>query len=305
MGEDTAILLNPSAGGGRALKCKPRLEYLLRQHGIKYSLHVSESEDDLRRMAALAAATYPVVVGAGGDTTFNIIAKEIIESGHKPVFGVVGIGSSNDITKEFGVETLEKACSALRRFKTRKTDVGLVSSSTGENYFLGTASIGLGVSVNKHVERDTRKHPWLANYQTIAGLLGVYKSYLSREVPVCVDISMLEESLHKSAVLFVFNNTSYYASGIRPSPSANPYDGKIDCCIIEQCSLLYFLYLAYISYIGKGMNIPIVTRRQAPFFRIGSDRDFELQVDGKIIGASREFTVEVLPRVLNVVVGDV
>ena len=76
------VLFNPSSAKGRALKQKETITRYLANGGMNMDFIVTESEDHLRSLAAAAAKTpgqYDAIVGVGGDTTFNIIATEILK----------------------------------------------------------------------------------------------------------------------------------------------------------------------------------------------------------------------------------
>jgi len=78
--EKIAVLLNPSAGKGKSIKKKEKIERSLHSARIPYDVFVSESEAHLRRLAHRAINDYRGVVGVGGDTTFKIIAGEILKN---------------------------------------------------------------------------------------------------------------------------------------------------------------------------------------------------------------------------------
>ena len=107
--DKVAILFNPSAGKGIARRCKSRVEELLQRDDIPYDLFVTKSEKDLVRLTGEKCKEYQVLVGAGGDSTFNIMINEIFRRSADVTFGMIGLGSSNDIMKEFGIDSLEKA----------------------------------------------------------------------------------------------------------------------------------------------------------------------------------------------------
>jgi len=76
-----SILYNPSAGMGRALGRKIKLERLLRHFEIRYDLVMTRSEEHLRELTRAHARSYPAVVGAGGDSTFHIMIGEMTAAG--------------------------------------------------------------------------------------------------------------------------------------------------------------------------------------------------------------------------------
>lgn len=303
MRNDAVVLLNPSAGRGRALREKDRLEDCLRSNEVYYDLFVSESEEHLRLLAATETEYYPVIIGVGGDSTFNMIANEIIKAKTENIFGMIGLGSSDDIVREFGVDSLEAACSAIKDCRTRKMDVGclIFDKETEPLYFLGTASLGLGVTVNRFVAEFTQNHPYLSKSQLIDGILGTYCSYSHREVPRTIRLGYDGKSEHPEFSLIVFNNTNYYASGLRPSPSANPFDGILNVCIANSSSFFNTL-LSYCSMLRqKHTSRKNIKMLEAKEFRISSDEGIEIQVDGEIKGPYREIKLYVKPCALEVI----
>ncbi|MBM3312280.1 MAG: hypothetical protein FJY80_12330, partial [Candidatus Aminicenantes bacterium] len=164
------ILLNPSAGAGRARRMKEKLEAELKQQGIPYLLTVTESERELRQTTRRLAATERAIAGAGGDSTFLIMAEEILNSGGRPALGLIGMGSSNDIAASFGLGTLEAAGRALGEGRPKPIDLGVVvHDGLRLGYFLGQANLGLGVAVNRYVASLAVRRPRLASRQFLAG----------------------------------------------------------------------------------------------------------------------------------------
>src|SRR4030042_3830132 len=112
MTERIPILFNPSAGKGRARARKAGLEEALRRHGVLFDLIVTRSEDELRALVREQGGVCRTIAGAGGDSTFHIMANEIIRAAAEHRLGVMGIGSSNDIAREFGLERPDKTRAA-------------------------------------------------------------------------------------------------------------------------------------------------------------------------------------------------
>ena len=238
--EKIGILFNPSAGKGKARRNKERLEKLLLQYEIDYDLFVTQSEDDLRSLAREKTESYRIIAGAGGDSTFNIIINETMKKGAEVILGMIGLGSSNDITKEFEIDSLEKACAALKRRKTKRIDLGcLVQDNRILAYFLGQANIGLGVLVNKYVGDLGQRKPKMGKMQTLAGALGIINSYSSRRIPIPLSIESEERQVEGHFVVAVFNNTRYWATGKRVTPRALVDDGRLDCCLIQDCCKIH------------------------------------------------------------------
>jgi len=302
------ILFNPSAGRGKALKNKERLEKLLAEHEIDYDLFVTQSEDDLRRLAREKTERYRIIAGAGGDSTFNIIINEIKKTGAEAILGMIGLGSSNDITKEFDIDSLEKACAALKKERTKRIDLGcIVEDKNILGYFLGQANIGLGVLVNEYVEDMAKRRPKVGKIQTLAGALGIIKSYSSKRIPIPLTLEFEGGRIEGHFVLAVFNNIQYWATGKRVNPHALVDDGRLDCCLIRECSLPRLARLVFLSTKGKHTSAKEVDTLQSTCFEVSSEKAFEIQADGEIVGGAKtpsqfnKIILKIIPQALDII----
>ena len=191
-GRPLPILLNPAAGSGRAGRTRERLEAELKRQDVSYALTVTDDESHLRSQVRSLAAEGRAMAGAGGDSTFLIMLDEIMAATPRPRLGMIGIGSSNDIPREFGIETLERACAALKSGLYRMVDIGVVETASGaKRHFLGQANIGLGAEVNRFMAGLADKRPRLARRQTLAGFIGIIGAYRSGKIPLDLTLSLI------------------------------------------------------------------------------------------------------------------
>ncbi len=306
--DKTIILFNPSAGKGKAQKRKSRLERLLQKWEVPYDLIVTASADDLRTLTRESAGRCRALAGAGGDSTFQIMIDELSREGAEVDFGLIPLGSSNDIAREFGVFDLERACQVLRRGRTRIIDLGAVHHQGRLlTYFVGQVNIGLGVQVNKYVEEFSRKWPRLASFQSLAGSLGVFRSYRRKEVPLFLSVQTEDQEKHGRFIVASFNNIRYWASGRTLIPTARPDDGRLDGCLIADCSFLHLARLALLARKGKHVGASEVAFLSAPAFHVSSEREFDVQVDGEIIGGFRtpglfqDIQIRAIPKGLRMI----
>jgi diacylglycerol kinase family enzyme len=303
-----AILFNPSAGRGKALKYRSRLESLLKEYQVPFDLLATASEENLRALTRECAGLYRTVAGAGGDSTFQIMIEEIVRSGADVDFGLIALGSSNDVAREFDLHSLGEACQALKRRRTRSIDLGAVEHE-GEilKYFIGQANMGLGVRVNRYVTEISGKRPRLAACQSLAGTLGIIRSYRRKEVPLSLTVRAGEQKRDGSYLVANFSNIRFWASGKTLNPSARPDDGRLDSCLISQCSFLRLARLAYLARKGGHAGAPEVEFLRAAVYEISSEKAFEVQVDGEIIGGSRtpllfkDILIRTVPRALRLI----
>ena len=302
------ILFNPSAGGGKAMAKKARLEKILQRHAVGFELVVTDSERQLRKLTAEAARSERGVVGVGGDSTFHIMVNEIMGAGKGAPLGLIGLGSSNDIALEFGLDTLDKAALALKNGRIRKIDLGLIKAGKEKPaYFLGQANIGLGAAVNRYVaDLAAKRSPW-ARFQTAAGVRGILNAYRTKTIPFTLNVKSGRQADQGSYVLAVFSNIRYWATGKMMCPGARPDDGLLDACLFRECSFARLVRLNARANRGRHGTCREVEMLQSPSFEIAADEPFLIQTDGDILsGPSGPLSLnkvrfEVAPGALNLI----
>ncbi|MEW5901618.1 MAG: diacylglycerol kinase family protein, partial [Acidobacteriota bacterium] len=297
-----------SAGKGKALKHRPRLENLLRRWEVPHDLYVTGSEEDLKGLTRQCLKQYSAIAGAGGDSTFQIMIEEVMRAGARVKFGLIGLGSSNDIPKEFDLEGLERACSALKKGRTRRVDLGCLEyQGTVLRHFLGQVTIGLGVAVNRYIKELSGKRPRLAKSQTLAGFLAVIHSFRQKEIPLRLTVESEEGKRSGEYLVADFSNIRYWATGKILNPAARPDDGRLDGCLISPCSLLRLFRLAILARTGRHADVREVSFLRGKTLFVSSEQAFALQLDGEIVGGSaepalfREIRIRALPAALDLI----
>ena len=302
-----AVLFNPSAAGGRALRLKPVLESRLSEAGVVCDLHVTENEAHFRRLSLDLAPRTGILAAAGGDSALQILVNEIVHLEKRPDVAFIGLGSSNDIGREFGTESLDKACAALRRGHGRPIDLGRISCpGTDPVWFVGQANIGLGAAVNARMEALARRAPHLARAQTPAGILAVMRAFRRKQVPVFLSISADgDRPIEGPFTAAVFSNIRYWATGKLIAPAARPDDGLLDACLIEDVSFFRLARIARLAGRGAHTGIPEVRMLKGRGFAVSSTTEFEIQTDGVILGREgkaamfRRIRIEAVPKALS------
>ncbi|MCP4150069.1 MAG: diacylglycerol kinase family lipid kinase [bacterium] len=301
----TALIYNPSAGGGKALRKKKKVETSLLERSISYDLYVTESEEHLIETAEALVHQYPVILSAGGDTTVNIIATQVLRAGQGNTLGIFSLGSVNDLGRELGIFKLDSALEAIHQGGTRQIDVGTLTAEGGEPvYFLVSASLGLGVSVNRYVDIWMRKHPFFSSMRTAtqgtAAMTGIHQAFRNKEVPLELSLETEGETHQVVSPLMVFGNTSSFG-GFHPSPFASVDSGKIDCSILTASSFAHFCTASLDIKRQKHLKKEKVKVLRSESFKIYSQEPLEFQLDGEIRTFKGEVNISILPKALTVI----
>ncbi|MCK4645295.1 MAG: hypothetical protein KAU46_03500 [Candidatus Aminicenantes bacterium] len=304
--KEMAVLLNPSSGGGKSLHKKNKIEEYFKNNNIKYDLFISKSEHHLRELAQETIAKYQTIIGVGGDTTFNIIVKEILDRGGRNTFGTIGTGSTNDFVRGLGIHKTRSACDTIKRGKVKKIDTGLLRlpGISEPYYFLAQLSLGLGTTVTQYVENFKRNNETGLKSrllgQKIPGVLGIYDSFSKKKLPRKLSIEYNQMRKEYSVSLLVFLNTPYVANGLKLIPDASPFDGKVDGCIIKTSSFFKVLKIGIMALKGAHVRQKEVELIRTESIRVCPEHPIDLQIDGFILSDIKEFEVSVAPKALNI-----
>jgi diacylglycerol kinase family enzyme len=330
-----AVLFNPSSGKGRALKQKETIARCLGNGGLDLDFIVTESEAHLRGLAASAVQTagkYDAIVGVGGDTTFNIIAAEILKykettktaaatppPAPAPSVGMIGTGSANDITRGLGLQSVETACQAIINGDIKKMDVGCVKIYKNPQplqpapetlFFPGTLSLGLGVTVNRCVASFHQRHKTLSKLKPfdlmLPSLYAIYDSFSKKKAPLTVEMTYHDLKSNEKITgpvafsLLVFLNTPFYANGLKLGEANGLFDGLLDCFILRTNSFYKTLWEGIRIRGRKNSRGNDRTSLRSDWYKISANEAVDIQVDGEIIQGIREMEVSVIPGGLDV-----
>src|SRR5919108_6191538 len=136
------LIVNPSAGHGRAARLLPRVEQCLRARGMSFRVERTDSLEHARELARSTLAGGEVAATMGGDGLLGAVAGEL--RGTDGVLGVLPGGRGNDFARKLGIgPDPERACDVLAGGRERAVDIAEADGRT----FLGIASAGIDSDV--------------------------------------------------------------------------------------------------------------------------------------------------------------
>ncbi len=287
---DLSLILNPHAGGGRALAMLPEIEHALRDRGLRHRVVTTENIEHGRdaALAAAGAGELPVVVS--GDGLIGQVGGAL--AGRDAVMGVIPGGRGNDFARVAGIPTdIGEAVDALAAGHERAIDVGEIEGKR----FLCIASCGFDSDANRiaNEARAVRGNLVYA-YAALRALAG-WK-------PATFHLELNGQVREVYGYSVAAANGAAYGGGMYAAPDASLDDGLLDVVWCEQMGKLRFLFrLVPASFKGAHVNEPEVTVERATEVRISADRPFVVFADGDPI-ATLPATVRVLPKALRVLV---
>ncbi len=159
------LLVNPSAGGGRARKAAPGVQRRLGELGLAVRREDTRDLEHARALALQAAHAGETVAVLSGDGTIGAVADALREV-PGALLGVLPGGRGNDLARVLAIsQDPLRACETIARGVPRAMDVGEVD---GRRAFVGIASVGFDSDANRIANEAPS---WLGNLVYVYGAL--------------------------------------------------------------------------------------------------------------------------------------
>jgi YegS/Rv2252/BmrU family lipid kinase len=282
------MLVNPSAGGGRAGRALPELERALRNRELDYRLVMTTSLEHGCEEARRAAAAGEIPVVMSGDGLIGQVGG-VLAGGDVPL-GVVPGGRGNDFARVAGIPTeIPAAVELLAAGTTRAVDVGEVNGRR----FLCIASCGFDSDANRIANEARFVRGNLVYVYAALRALAAWK-------PARFQLVLDGERREVTGYSVAAANSKAFGGGMYLAPDAELDDGRLDVVCVSDVGKLR--YLANLPKVFKGAHTENdeVTVLRASEVEISADRPFAVYADGDHL-ADLPAQVRVLPRALNVI----
>jgi YegS/Rv2252/BmrU family lipid kinase len=284
------LLVNPSAGGGRAAAVLPDVEAALTRHGLEFATERTTDLDDARRLADEATNAGEAVVTLSGDGLVGCVAG-VLRDRPDALLGILPGGRGNDFARVLGIpRDAVAACDVIAGGAERSLDVGEVDGRT----FIGIASFGFDSVANKIAnEAPSRLGNLVYAYAALRALAG-WK-------PARFDLELDGERHTFTGYSVACANSKAYGGGMFVAPDAELDDGMLDVVVCEDLPKRRFLRNLPKVFDGSAVNEPEVHVFRVARAKVDADRPFVVYADGDPIG---ELPVEisVATRALRVLV---
>ncbi|MEJ7783866.1 MAG: diacylglycerol kinase family protein [Solirubrobacteraceae bacterium] len=288
MDRDACLLVNPSAGGGKAARVLPQVEAELARLGIASRTATTRSLEHAVELAREGAASGEAVVTLSGDGLIGAVVGALREV-PGALLGVLPGGRGNDLARVLGIPPEPvPACAVLVDGEVRDLDIGEVDGHS----FIGIASLGFDSVAN---ELANAAPSWLGaqayTYGALRALLGWKPATFTVEAGDGI------RTVRGWSVAAA--NSKAYGGGMFVAPDAELDDGLLDLVLSSESSKLKFLRVLPKVFKGEHIHESNVSVFRAESVRITADRPFTVYADGDPIG-ELPVTIRAVPRALKV-----
>lgn len=296
------LIVNPSAGRGRAAKQQAPVAAALRAAGYALTEHRTTNLEHATRLAA-AEPLDSTVFALGGDGLIGAAANGTIASGACLV--PLGGGRGNDTVRRFGLP-IDPVLGAQQVGALREVriDVGRLVADPGndrplDRIFLGVCNVGFDGLANE-LGNATRFNLGPLTY-LYGGVLALSRFGNTRFV-VTADGS--RRTLRGWFV--AVGNHGQYGGGVTISPRSRVNSGHLDVVTLEGGSVLRVVRTFLLAFRGRHERVPGVRSLPADVVRIeqqtGSPEErLNVYADGERIGPL-PVRIETVPAALRVLI---
>jgi diacylglycerol kinase (ATP) len=293
---EVALLTNPAAGHGNALKATVRARAHLVDRGVRVRELIGRDateSSDLARVAVAEGTDALVVVG--GDGMVHVALPAVV--GTDTPLGVVPAGTGNDTARAHGWprNAPEQAVDALLDGHRKRIDIGLVRTADGTSSYFGSV---LAVGFDSLVSDRTNRMRWphgraRYNLAIIAELANM------RPLPFVVTLAD-GTRIEQDVLLVAVGNTSSYGGGMLICPDADPTDALLDLTVIDAVPRRRAIAQFPKLFNGSHVDSPTVATFRTTSLRIESP-GINAYADGEHLGPLPA-DVELLPGAVSVLV---
>jgi len=282
----TLAILNGKSAGNEELRAAIGT---LREEGFPLEVRVTWEHGDgeryVREAVALQAST---VIAAGGDGTINEVATALarLAPQHRPVLGLVPLGTANDFATSAGIPLeMENALRLAILGKATPIDIACVNN---DRYFINMATGGFGTRITTETPEKLK---------SALGGVSYFIHGLMRMDTLKADSCTLQgPDFHwqGDALVIGIGNGRQAGGGQRLCPTALINDGKLELSIATSQELLPTL----IHKLTSDEENPNLITASLPWLTISAPNEMTFNLDGEPLSGT-EFRIEVMPDALE------
>jgi diacylglycerol kinase (ATP) len=270
-----ALLVNPTAGKGRAAGVVARVTEELHLAGASVAILVGSDADEARALARQAVGDgVDAVVALGGDGMVHLALNVV--AGTSTPLGIIPAGTGNDLANTLGLPVKDPAAAArligerLQGDGAWPMDAVRIRAEGSQPdggrppvWFGCVLGAGFDSRVNDRANRMSWPHGRNRYNLAILGELRVF-----RPLPFVLELD--GERWETEAMLVAVGNAKSYGAGMKVTPDAEVDDGLVDVQVLGPISKPEFLKTFPKVFKGTHVDHPAVTIRRARVVSLSS-----------------------------------
>ncbi len=241
------VILNPTAGGGRASRAIPALQSALEARKLEYNLFLTDKAGAAAEFTRSLTGNDPVIVVGGDGTLHEVIGSLLEQTNHADrAVGLIPLGTGDDFARgaKLPLNHLEAAVSVIAQGKLEVLDAGRI----GAKAFLN----GFGSGFDALVAREVRNTPLFlpGPMRYLWAILAELSKLEPRPARVIADGVVVHDG---AALLIAVMSLIGYGGGLKIAPNADPKDGLLEVVIAGKFTKLGALGI--LPKLQKGLHL--------------------------------------------------
>ena len=297
------VIINPTAGNGRAEKKWPIIKRELISQNILFKYRISKHKTHVISLVQKALNSgIKKIVSVGGDGTLHQVVNAIMtwdaKKSREIKIAVIPIGTGNDWVKTYGIpKNIKRAVQLINLEHSIQQDIGKICFSKKTIYFNNLAGIGFdGYVVNK-IQQYKRLGAFSYIIAAIISLL-FYKKITLKAV-------FDNQLINKPSLTLLIGLCKFSGGGMQLTKDVHPSDGFFDISYIENVTFLELLMNLRNLFNGKLAHHHLVKSFKTSYLKVETMNKTRIfvQADGELL-PSENFQVYLLPNALNFVISE-
>ena len=292
------VILNPFSGRGDALKRLDEMKAALAAAGVAYELVVTERPLHAIQLAQAAVQQgFSPIIAAGGDGLLNEVLNGVAAAAGEadwPIFGVMPMGSANDLIENLGMPTdLTAAAQVIAKGQVRRLDMGVVNGRVFHN--------NAGLGLESHISTIQNRLTWargIFRYLS-ATLMGIMQNPQWQ-----MHLEWNDGEYNGPVTLVSIGNAPRTGGIFYTVPHADPFDGKLTFVyghIPTRLQILRVLPRTMKPDEGSYVEHPAVHEVHTTWLKVRAKTPTPMHADGEIVSeAVQELSYEILPQKLPI-----
>jgi YegS/Rv2252/BmrU family lipid kinase len=262
------------------------------EHGWDEPMWLETTQEDPGQGQARTAAEagVDVILACGGDGTVTATAAGLAGTGVP--LAVIPLGTGNLLARNLGLPgDLGQALTVALTGRNRRLDTGLANGSL----FLTMAGLGLDAKMLADASEPVKKRlGWLAY------LLAALRHLWDRPMRVQLRTDA-GPPVRRRASGVIVGNVGALQGGVPLLPDAQPDDGRLDMVVLTARTVAGWLVVVLHVLLRRRSDVSSrVLRRSFTELRIDIDRPHLWELDGEVMGRTRQLVITVQPGALLV-----
>jgi diacylglycerol kinase (ATP) len=294
--DNVSLIINPTAGRGKAGHRMDRICEILELAGVTFDLYQSKAVRDLEsQVNELVNAGARKIVVAGGDGTVHEAVNGIMRADRDAQLGLIPTGTGNDFAKacwiplDWELATRQLADRLLADERSRRVDIGRMN----DRYFANGAGIGFDAKVT----RLAREYRWPIG--DLVYLFSIFRCMVDGIETPHVTISASDINWSGPVTLVNVSNGAWLGGMFHIAPEALNNDGQLDMIIVDPVTRLRISSLIPKLVRGTHIQEAEITHASVRKLSIVAAETMPSHLDGEVGEPGKRFDIDILPDALE------